>query len=184
MLFGWKLAIVYNVISNPYNAEKPPILATSPEGMKMRKKSFIVLLSAAVLVLVGCGASEPEMADSIDDMVGTWRRIRVGSDSAATDFCKFSNSGTYICNFSLEEINQNEGWKGNFWFEGSQYFDQTTGAPEGSPSLCTEVGIYEIQLLGNGNLKYVLVKDACRDRASSAAGRGVEEDLVEWEPVP
>lgn len=150
----------------------------------MRKNVFIVLLVIVVFVLVGCGASEPEKADSVDDIVGTWRRVRVGSDSAATDICKYSDDGTYICNFSLEEINQNEGWKGNFWFEGTQYFDQTTDAPGGSPSLCAEVGIYEIQLLDNGSLKYVLVEDECRDRISSAAGRGVEEGLIEWEPVP
>lgn len=147
----------------------------------MRKKVFIALLAIVVFILVGCGASEPEKADSIDDVVGTWRRIRVGSDSAATDVCKFSDDGTYICAFSLEEIDQNEGWKGNIWFEGTQFFDQTNDAPT---DLCTEVGIYEVQLLDSGNLKYVLVEDACRDRFSAAAGRGVEEGLIEWEPVP
>lgn len=150
----------------------------------MKKTASIILLATIIFVFAGCGASEPEKADNIDDIVGTWRRVRIGSDSAATDVCKFANDGTYICSFSLEEIERNEGWKGNFWFEGTQYFDQTTDAPGGSSSLCADVGIYEIQLLENGNLKYVLVEDECRDRTSSAAGRGVEEDLIEWEPVP
>ena len=44
-----------------------------------------------------------------------------------------------------------------------------------------ETGIYEVELLENGNLRYIVIEDECLTRINYWAGRIIE---VEWEPVP
>ncbi len=61
----------------------------------------------------------------------------------------------------LEAIQRvrNEGFKVDYWFEGTQFFDQLTDGPSSS---YTEVGFYEIHLQDYDNLKYVLIEDEYR----------------------
>ncbi len=47
------------------------VIACTSGGIKMVKNVFIALLAIGFFVLVGCGASGPEKADSIEDIVGT-----------------------------------------------------------------------------------------------------------------
>ncbi len=52
-------------------------------------------------------------------------------------------------------------------------------------SLCSKngvgVGVYEVELLENGQLKFTVIEDECAFRVSCYEGGIVE---VEWEPVP
>ena len=66
---------------------------------------------------------------------------------------------------------------GEFWFEGTQLFLQASvGCDVGNP-----IGIYEVELLENGNLKFTVIEDECATRVSAITGALIER---EWEPVP
>ena len=144
-----------------------------------RTKVLVIIVIG--LVLVGCGASEPEKADRIEDIVGTWQRVHL--DGSATEgFFRFSDDGTYISNLTLEAIDSGDGFVGDYWFEGTQFFLQETG---GQPDMCRGlIATYEIHLESSDNLKWVLTEDDCGPRASRVAGSDAEEELVEWERVP
>ena len=44
-----------------------------------------------------------------------------------------------------------------------------------------EIGIYEVELLENGNLKFTVIEDECATRAAYLEGALIE---AEWEPIP
>ena len=54
----------------------------------MAKNTVIAFLAIGIFVLVGCGTSGPEKADSIEDIGGTWQRVRVGGGSAVENYCQ------------------------------------------------------------------------------------------------
>jgi hypothetical protein len=114
-------------------------------------------------------------ADSIEDMVGTWRRIGM----PRAEYHLFFEDGTYHCSNSLERLEDQPYCKGEFWFEGTHYFDKE------SRGECTSysAGAYEIYLQPNGNLRFVLIEDECVARISYVTGLGGYEGSVEWEPV-
>jgi hypothetical protein len=53
-------------------------------------------------------------------------------------------------------------------FEGAQLII-TTLSVEGLPPCEQDTSIYEVQLLNNGNIKFVNIDDTCRPRVSSTA---------------
>ncbi len=135
------------------------------------KKLIIALLVIGGIVLVGCSTADVEKADSIEDIVGTWKRVGGSSGS----YCRYLAEGTFVCDQDLERVNNNTGgFEGKYRFEGTQYFDEIP--------MCQEDGIYEILLLESGNLKYVLIEDECEARVLGTTGVGSIE--IEWEPVP
>ena len=128
----------------------------------MVKNTIIALLAIGVFVLVGCDTADTEKADSIEDIVGTWQRV--GGSVEKT--CQFSGDGTLSCS---------DGITGEYWFEGSQYFEK---------SGCPEVGVYEILLLESDNIKFEVIDDECSGRVSDLVGAFSTEGKIEWEPVP
>ena len=141
----------------------------------MLKKTIIALLVIGVFVLVGCGTSDVEKADSIEDIVGTWQQVGGTSE----EYCQYSDDGTAICAPTLDHIERNVGFISEYWFEGTQYFDRL-----GEGGGCTQVGVYEISLQPNGNLKFELIEDNCAGRIFGTVGSDGDEGLIEWERVP
>jgi len=138
----------------------------------MRKIAFIALLAIGGFVLVGCGAEDTEKADSIEDIVGIWKRVGGGLEN----YCQYNDDGTYGCDQDLKRVNNNTArYKGEYWFEGAQYFDNI--------GTCSEDGVYEINIQSSGNLKYELIEDDCPGRVSDIVGSGSTEALIEWERV-
>lgn len=143
----------------------------------MVKKEIIALLAIGVFVLVGCSTADVEKADSIEDIAGTWLRVGGSKES----YCRYSDEGTYVCDQDLERVNNNTArYKGEYWFEGAQYFDKTILCIERG----VEVGIYEILLLESGNIKFELIEDECQGRTEDIIGAFSTEGKIEWEPVP
>ncbi len=132
------------------------------------KKLVIALFTAIFLVLVGCAASGPKLADSAEDIAGTWH------STTSTTEVQINEDGTF-----RGRDTSGEGRISNFefWFEGTQFFIQAAVSCDvGNP-----IGIYEVELLENGNLKWTVIEDECLTRVNYYAGRLIE---VEWEPVP
>ncbi len=123
-------------------------------------------IAIALFLLAGCAASGPKLASSAEDIAGTWQsKISIGEIQYNEDGTWRSQSGSGLV------------FTGEFWFEGTQFFTQNSVPCDvGNP-----IGIYEVELLENGNLKFIVIEDECLSRVNFFAGRLIE---AEWEPVP
>ena len=123
----------------------------------------------AVFLLAGCAASGPKLASSAEDIVGTWK------SSTSSVELQFNEDGT-----TRIKTAQGTDVIREFRFEGTRFF--STDIPNGG---CThieaETGIYEVELLANGNLKFTVIEDECPGRVNTLTGALIER---EWEPVP
>ena len=123
-------------------------------------------IAIALFLLAGCAASGPKLASSTADIVGTWQST---TDSGVV---QFNEDGTALGDPAA--VNPRPG---EFWFEGTQFFIQdSVGCDAGNP-----IGIYEVELLENGNLKFTVIEDECATRATALQGAIV---AAEFEPVP
>ncbi len=134
----------------------------------MNKKLALSIVFAAV-VLVGCAASGPKLASSLEDIAGTW------SPNTSTAEVQIDEDGTYLGRDAAGNT-----YPAQIRFEGTRFIYKDS--PGGSCTLKGyETGIYEIELLENGNLKFTVIEDECPERINFMAGRLAE---VEFEPVP
>jgi hypothetical protein len=148
------------------------------------KKAIITLMAFGSFFLVGCGTPQPETkdkADSVEDIVGTWRRV--GGNSV--EYVQYTEDGTFIgCVDELESLGSSSACSGEFWFEGVQYLEKY-GEVTGGEGCGLEAGVYDLNLQPNGNIKFVKVEDKRNPRANWRQGRiSFGEDDVEWELVP
>jgi hypothetical protein len=120
----------------------------------------------ALFLLAGCAASGPKLASSTEDIVGTWQsKISLGD-------IQYNEDGTWRSQSGSGAV-----WTGEFWFEGTQFFTQfSVSCDVGNP-----IGIYEVELLENGNLKFTVIEDECVVRVHYLEGAVIE---TEFEPVP
>ena len=129
-------------------------------------RQMVSMLAIALFLFSGCAASGPKLASSAEDIVGTWRSTVSSAEG------QFNADGTFRTQTSDGNIDT-----GKFWFEGTRYFEQASVYCDvGNP-----IGIYEVELLENGNLKFTVIEDECATRVNYIVGRLIE---VEWEPVP
>ncbi len=110
------------------------------------------------------------MASSAEDIAGTWHST---TDSGEM---QFNEDGTLI--FGPATVNPHAV---EFRFEGTRLF--SVGIAPGSPCVLqgAETGIYEVELLENGNLMFTAIEDECALRVTYFTGALIER---EWEPVP
>ncbi len=126
-------------------------------------------IAIAMFLLAGCAASGPKLASSAEDIVGTWQ------STIHSEEVQLNEDGTW------RSQSPDGGFAtGEFRFEGTRYFDKASPGSE-----CTligaQIGIYEVELLESGNLKWILIEDECLTRVNYFAGRLIE---AEFEPVP
>ncbi len=127
-------------------------------------------IAIALFLLVGCAASGPRLANSAADIVGTWK-----STTSSVVF-QFNEDGT-----SRMKTAQGTDITSEFRFEGTRFFEKHINPSSGCLGLGAETGIYEIELLENGNLKFTVIEDECPVRVNNFVGALIER---EWEPVP
>ncbi len=132
--------------------------------MNKQRASSIVI---ALFLLAGCAASGPKLASSAEDIAGTWQST-IGSPEA-----HFNEDGTLRVEFE-----GNAHANGEYWFEGTRFFIKK---PFGNECFNAETGIYEVELLENGNLNFTVIDDECMIMVNLWAGRLID---AEWEPVP
>jgi len=129
-------------------------------------------IAIALFLLAGCAASGPKLASSTADIVGTWK-----SSTSAVEI-QFNEDGTSRFQFGGGSSIRNA----EFRFEGKRFFDiESTRGISSCFVLGAETGIYEVELLENGNLKFTVIEDECPFRVNNFVGTMIER---EWEPVP
>ena len=141
---------------------------------------FVIALGAAVLV--GCGGeteatAEPELAASLEDIVGTWDGIKGGGG-----FIQIEGDGAWLHAGDLDGLEDRQGVTGEIRFGEMQFIITETAVDFGAGEICVDSGIYEVQLLESGNLKFVVIDDECERRANAL--QGAEGIDVEYKPVP
>jgi len=124
----------------------------------------------ALFLLAGCAASGPKLASSPEDIVGTWQ-----STTSSLEI-QFNEDGTARVQSGDGSANTAE-----FRFEGTRFFAIDSGQGNQCVQLGAETGIYEVELLENGNLKFTVIEDECPVRVNNLTGALIER---EWEPVP
>jgi hypothetical protein len=164
------------------------------------KKLLIPLLTVVLLGVAGCGAADapaetessvsvasaepapqPELATSLEDVVGTWEGtiggggyIRIEEDGA---FSKWQR-----CCLDPDDLEDEPNVTAEVRFEGTRFFITETASDIGTGEICDNPGIYEVQLLADGHLKFVAIEDECERRANPL--QGAEGISVEWKPFP
>jgi len=130
-------------------------------------KKLALSIVIAVFLLAGCAASGPKLASSAEDIAGTWQ-----STITSAEF-RINEDGTY---HSQREAGDTADFE--FCFEGTRITIRVDSCQNlGEPI----VGIFEVELLENGNLKFIAIEADDLGALNFFAGRLVE---VEWEPVP
>jgi hypothetical protein len=150
------------------------------------KRVFYLVIAVCLLALMACGGSGPsgEVITKADDVLGVWRRTKKWSAAFPQIYMQFRADGTM--GFSTVPDKWDYEWMGvDFAFEGSRLsVTETTWrawSSDPNPQSCTDgsgapSGDYEIQLLANGNLKFVNAQDGCEYRREILT-------LAEWEAV-
>ena len=139
-------------------------------------------IAIAMFLLASCGAAgegppEPGPITSAEAIVRAWQRT-----SGVTLYIAFDEDGTFNVSGFLDAVIDGRGHHTNkYWFEGTQLI------MEGSYHCADEsqqIGMYEVDLLENGNLKFLTIEEDCAGRESELAGRIDEGITREYEPVP
>jgi hypothetical protein len=134
------------------------------------KNTLAGLVAIGLLLLVGCGSSAPKPGPVTEakDIVGTWM--------APSSIIKYDEDGTFRLADSREGLRHEVLCEvGEFWFEDGQYFTTITKASERTECLGM-TGVYEVQLLENGNLQFSVAEDECTIRNRFWPGEHVRVD--------
>ena len=177
------------------------------EDRTRRSRSTLIAVAAGVALLAGIGAAvfaastddadsvagiptveEPEASEFAENIVGIWHRI-----SSDPMYMRFLEDGTMNFAESPEKVSEGLGDQWKYRVEGTQFFveeirgqcetrdDVVQPLPENRPPAST--GSYQVHLLGNGNLRFVVIEDECRQRTTFLYGRPDDGITREWEPV-
>ena len=123
--------------------------------------------AVALFLLAGCAAQGSSLASGAEDIAGTWR-----TTIGATEI-QFNGDGTYVVTTPAFVA------RGEYRFEGTRLFlkalDQCDIIVVGA------LGTYEVQLLENGNLKFIAIEEECPTRVGRMQAQTI---AAEWEPVP
>ncbi len=110
------------------------------------------------------------MASSAEDIAGTWHSTNTSAE------IQFNEDGTVGLQFK-----SGANYSSEFWFEGTRLIWKTLNPGNDCVLQGAETGIYEVELLENGNLKLTVIEDECAIRVTYFTGALIER---EWEPVP
>lgn len=142
-------------------------------------KGFVVLLmSAAILILAGwqtvghSAAPEQQLQPDlqlqpeptiITDIEGVWYSFPVG--------LVVQVSGDGSADFGVDTDGTPTGYQAETWFEDDKLFIQFSNY-DGEVDLCrTATGIYQVQQLGDGIIRFVTIDDPCQFRVDALSGR-------------
>jgi hypothetical protein len=152
------------------------------------RMTLLAGLVVVLLLLSACGGSGPpgEPVTKAEDVLGVWRRTERWSalrGSMPQMYMQVRADGTM--GFSRAPGSDYEWMSLDCAFEGTRFSVTETAfrgfGSEAADWSCTggsgaPSGVYDIQLLANGNLEFVNAQDACQIRRETFTG-------TEWEPV-
>ena len=136
------------------------------------QKPITSLMAVGLLVLAACGTGgevEPGPVSSLEDFAGTYDVVGPGGPF----YLHILEDGTLHLSSNRDLVEDRPEIIEETRFEGTKVFlNEIKGTCDDDPE-----AIYEIHLLENGNLKFVVIEDTCLDRSSPNA-------VDEYAPVP
>lgn len=130
-------------------------------------KFTVGVLMCVVVLLSGCGkTTTPADITSAEELAGVWHRT-TRTDFGGEVYRQYTEDGIYRMGASLEELETGPRVEGKFWFEGDQIVIQDTFGLAGY-DICLEgqeTGKYDLEVLENGHLRFLLIEDECDERA-------------------
>ena len=104
---------------------------------------------------------QPELATSVMDIVGVWEHPLTGSSV----FREFKEDGTItLASGVVENLNDQPYSLSESWFEGTRFMVEIIDTVINKECIGV-VGIYEVQLLADGPIHFVVIEDECEIRA-------------------
>ena len=139
------------------------------------QKPIASLMAVGLLLLAACSTAEVETGPitSFEDIAGTIYKIGPGHSPI---YIQFSVDGTWNSSENRDLVEDRPDGVMETRFEGTKLFVKALKEPAFSCADDPEA-IYEIHLLENGNLQFVVIEDKCLHRS-----KDVPE--TEWAPVP
>jgi hypothetical protein len=117
-------------------------------------------------VLVTFNVTLPVLATSAGDIAGIWKRLGAGADA----FLQFEAEGIMTYARGKPENLQSQPFAVNeFTFQGTQLLVKEGTSVLADEACVNATGIYETQLLDNGNLRLIVIEDACQRRVTGLA---------------
>ncbi len=106
---------------------------------------------------------QPVLATSLMEIVGVWKHPL--PDSFV--FREIREDGTMISAAGvIENLDEQPHSKGESWFEGNRFMVKINDTVVPGNKICIGVvGTYEVQLLADGSLRFVVIEDECEIRA-------------------
>jgi hypothetical protein len=155
------------------------------EDMMVLGKSVVILFCIGFVLMAMGGCSSPgpttglsattsssilttststtKLATGAKDIDGIW--VGLGADRL---YQRFNLDGTNQTARTLENLTAKPDAESTFKFEGNRFI-VTEVAATGLPSAGPDPGVYEVQLLQNGDIKFTKIQDASSGRARSTA---------------
>lgn len=153
--------------------------------MKLDAKAVSVLFLFVIgALLVGCGSPSPVTVESAEELVGRWES-ECPDCTYTGRFQYFFEDGTYQLQPDREAFERRVELAppaGEFWFEGGRLYDRA-GEYRGGWAYydCQSTGIYEIELLDEGEIVFTVVEDDCEERKGWFVG--VDPEPIVWKKV-
>lgn len=136
------------------------------------RRTCAVFLFLGMLV-AGCGSQGREPVTGTEGMVGLW----ILDIEDASTFFEFKEDETFVVSLRVDFYGEPDPTiRGTYWFEESQLYMEASEAilfPQ--DELCTDIGVYEVQSLKSGNLKFTLIDEPCSHREDFLVGPGSED---------
>ncbi len=139
------------------------------------QKPIASLMAVGLLVLAACGTGgevEPGPVSSLEDFAGTYEAVGPGGQF----YLHILEDGTLHLSSNRDLVEDRPQIIDETRFEGTKVFLNEIKGPCVDEDAIADA-IYEIQLLENGNLKFVAIEDTCIDRSGPL-------QIQEYAPVP
>jgi hypothetical protein len=149
---------------------------------------LLLLVVGVVFILSACGSSDqpaatltpelaaeptltpeptatslPDLATNIMDIVGVWEHPLPGVSA----FMEIQEDGTFISAGGVKENLADQPYMdGESWFEGNRFMVKIRDSVLPDHKTCIDlIGTYDVQLLADGSLNFVVIEDDCEIRA-------------------
>ena len=135
----------------------------------MHRKRILLLF---ILIIAACAPSAPVQITELNQIVGIWK-----TDPPFGVF-QIAADGETKSAITLTRLNAGDFQVSTFSFEDGLFVVKDL--------MCTDrgLGIYELQRLSTGNLKFTLIEDDCTERTYIFVGQNVEPIInVEFQRV-
>jgi len=103
----------------------------------------------------------PQLASSASDIMGLW----LGLESAAGMYIQFQEDGVFLMSRLRSTIDTNPDVRGTYYFDGTNLHIDMILSPDSPLPPCQENSvIYQVVLLGHGQIEFISVYDPCIER--------------------